>query len=124
MLLLVPLAVGVVPLLKALRRRRRRAATPTSLAYLGGWDELVDTAHDLGLAVPRSTRPAQAVALGVPPGLARDADVATFSPDEPDTAEQFWALVDEERSGLRSSARPVRRVLAPLDPRSLLRRRR
>lgn len=124
LLLLVPLAVGVVPLLKALRRRRRRAATPTSLAYLGGWDELVDTAHDLGLPVPRSTRPAQAVALGVRPGLARDADVATFSPDEPDTAEQFWALVDEERSGLRSSAHPVRRVLAPLDPRSLLRRRR
>ena len=84
----------------------------------------VDTAHDLGVAVPRSTRPAQAVALGVSPGLARDADVATFSPGEPDTAEEFWALVEESRAGLRSSARPVRRVLAPLDPRSLLRRRR
>ncbi len=124
LLLLVPLALGVVPLLKVLRRRRRRAASPTSLAYLGGWDELVDTAHDLGVAVPRSTRSAQATALGVPRSLARDADVATFSPDEPDTAEEFWALVDEGRAGLRSSARPVRRVLAPLDPRSLLRRRR
>lgn len=124
LLLLVPLALGVVPLLKALRRRRRRTATPPSLAYLGGWEELVDTAHDLGVTVPRSTRSAQAVALGVPVGLARDADVATFSPDEPDTAAAFWTLVDEGRSGLRASAPPVRRVLAPLDPRSLLRRRR
>ncbi len=124
LLLLVPLALGVVPLLKVRRRRRRRAATPASLAYLGGWDELVDTAHDLGVTVPRGTRPAQAVALGVPAGLARDADVATFSPGEPDTAASFWALVDRERSGLRASAPRVRRVLAPLDPRSLLRRRR
>jgi hypothetical protein len=113
-----------VPLLKALRRRRRRAASPPSLAYLGGWDELVDTAHDLGLTVPRGPRPAQARALGVPPGLARDADVATFSPDEPETAAEFWTLVDEGLSGLRASVHPVRRVLAPLDPRSLLRRRR
>lgn len=123
LLLLVPLALGVVPLLKALRRRRRRAASPPSLAYLGGWDELVDTAQDLGVPVPAGTRGAQALALGVPTALARDADVATFSPGEPDTAEAFWTLVDEGRSGLRSSASPVRRVLAPLDPRSLLRRR-
>ncbi|WP_107772970.1 transglutaminase-like domain-containing protein [Nocardioides sediminis] len=123
LLLLVPLAAGVVPLLKGLRRRRRRGATPASLAYLGGWDELVDTAHDLGVTVPRSPRPAQAVAIGVPTSLAREADVATFSPDEPDDADAFWRLVEEERSGLRSAARPVRRLLAPLDPRSLLRRR-
>jgi hypothetical protein len=123
LLLLVPLALGVVPLLKVVRRRRRRAASPPSLAYLGGWDELVDTAEDLGVPVPRGTRTAQAVALGVPAGLAREADVATFSPGEPDTAAAFWALVDESRSGLRSAASPVRRVLAPLDPRSLLRRR-
>jgi hypothetical protein len=73
--------------------------------------------------VPRGPRPTQAVAIGVPASLARDADVATFSPGEPDDAEEFWRLVDEGRTGLRSAARPVRRVLAPLDPRSLLRRR-
>jgi hypothetical protein len=123
LLLLVPLAVGLVPLLKARRRRRRRTASPPSLAYLGGWDELLDTAHDLGVAVPSAPRPAQAARLGVPAGLAREVDVATFSPGEPDTAVEFWALVEESRADLRSSARPVRRLLAPLDPRSLLRRR-
>ena len=42
-------------------------ASLASAAYLGGWDELLDTARDLGVAVPpRSTRPAQARALGVP----------------------------------------------------------
>ena len=117
-----PAGLGLVPLLKARRRRRRRTASPASLAYLGGWDELLDTAHDLGVAVPRGPRPAQAVRLGVPAGLAREVDVATFSPGEPDTAEEFWALVEDSRADLRSTARPVRRLLAPLDPRTLLRR--
>ena len=122
--LLVPLALVVDPAAQGRPAPPAAGRVPDLAAYLGGWDELLDTAHDLGVAVPRSTRPAQAGALGVPRTLARDADVATFSPDEPDTAEEFWALVDEGRAGLRSSARPVRRVLAPLDPRSLLRRRR
>ena len=63
--LLVPLAVAAVPAYKLVRRLRRRRVQRVSLRYAGAWQELVDTARDLGLAVPpRRSRPAQALALG------------------------------------------------------------
>ena len=86
----VPAAQGAAPPAPARRH-------PASLAYLGGWDEL--RRHR---PRPRRRRAPQHPARpgrcrsAYPRGLARDADVATFSPDEPDTAEEFWALVDEE----------------------------
>ena len=89
--LLIPASVALIPVAKGVRRRRRRSASPASAAYLGGWNELLDTARDLGVAVPSaSTRPAQARALGVPTTLAREADIAVFTPSEPAPAEPFW----------------------------------
>jgi hypothetical protein len=121
--LLIPASVALVPVAKGVRRRRRRSA-PASAAYLGGWDELLDRARDLGVAVPpRSTRPAQARALGVPTALAREADVAVFTPADPASAGPFWDRVDEQRRRLASRSPAWRIALAPLNPASLFRRR-
>jgi hypothetical protein len=122
--LLIPASVALIPVAKGVRRRRRRSASLASAAYLGGWDELLDRARDLGVAVPpRSTRPAQAKALGVPVALAREADVAVFTPTEPASAGPFWDRVDVQRRRLASRSPAWRIALAPLNPASLFRRR-
>ena len=124
LLLLLPASVAGIPVAKGVRRRRRRSASLASAAYLGGWDELLDTARDLGVAVPpRSTRPAQAVALGVPTRLAREADIAVFAPAEPSSAAPFWDQVDVQRRRLTSRSPSWRIALAPLNPASFFRRR-
>ncbi len=122
--LLIPASVAGIPLAKGLRRRRRRAAVPVSLGYAGGWQELLDTARDLGLTIPAgSTRPEQARALGVPTQVARAADIATFSRDEPASASTFWDAIDTSRRRLTTSVPSWRVALAPLNPASLFRRR-
>lgn len=121
--LLIPASVVLIPVAKGVRRRRRRSS-PASAAYLGGWDELLDTARDLGVAVPpRSTRPAQARALGLPPSLAREADVAVFTPTEPASAGPFWESVTDQRRRIAGKQPAWRIALAPLNPSSFFRRR-
>jgi hypothetical protein len=121
--LLLPASVGLIPAAKLARRRRRQTAWLTA-AWLGGWNELLDSARDLGVAIPpRSTRPAQATALGVPASMARDVDVAVFSPTHPPSAEAFWTEVETWREALKSSASPLRRAWALFNPASLVRRR-
>jgi hypothetical protein len=94
-------------------------------AWIGGWQELLDNARDLGVAVPpRSTRPAQASALGLPTSMARDVDVAVFSPTHPPSAETFWTEVETWRESMKASASPLRRAWALFNPASLLPRRR
>lgn len=122
LVLLVPALFAVIPGAKSVRRRRRRGSTPVA-SYVGGWDELLDTAIDLGVPVPeRGTRPAQASALGVPRSLARTADVAVFTPAEPPHPGGFWDDIDSQRRRLRSHAPAWRTLLAPINPRSLFRR--
>ncbi len=122
-LLLIPASVVLIPGAKKARRKRRETAWLAS-AWVGGWDELLDNARDLGVGVPsRSTRPAQAVLLGVHPGLARDVDIAAFSPTYPPSAESFWVEVEASRAMLKLSASPVRRAWAPFNPASFLPRR-
>ena len=124
LLLLVPASVALIPVAKGVRRKRRRSASRASAAYLGGWDELLDTARDLGVGVPpHSTRPAQARALGVPTALAREADVAVFTPTEPSSAAPFWDKVDDQRRRLAARSPAWRIALAPLNPASFFRRR-
>ena len=82
--------------LRALARRDRRegGAAPVAPAHAGtpaariagGWDEYVDAAVDAGREAPRTlTRTELAAALATPSGaeLARAADRAVFSSDEP-----------------------------------------
>jgi hypothetical protein len=122
--LLLPASVALIPVAKGVRRKRRRSAPLASAAYLGGWEELLDRARDLGVAVPpRSTRPAQAKALGVSAALAREADVAVFTPTEPASAGPFWDRIDDQRRRLASRSPAWRIALAPLNPASLFRRR-
>ncbi len=123
LLLLLPASVVLIPTAKRARRKRRETAWLAS-AWVGGWDELLDSARDLGVSVPqRSTRPAQAQILGVHPGLARDVDIAAFSPTYPPSAEAFWVEVEASLTSLKMSASPVRRAWAPFNPASFLRRR-
>ncbi len=119
----MPAAVGAVPAYKLLRRVRRRRASRVSVRYVGAWQELVDRARDLGLAVPgRLSRPSQAVALGPPAlPLARTADDAVFGSGlaSVDSAEAYWASVLEVRGGLGPEVPVWRRWLAPFNPASL-----
>ena len=121
--LLVPAAIGALPAYKLVRRVRRRRAARVSLRYAGAWQELVDTARDLGLAVPTGrSRPAQAAVLG--PGsldLARTADDAVFGPalPTPDSADSYWRAVLTRRSDLGSGLPWWRRWLAPFSLASL-----
>ena len=55
--------------------------------------------------------------------MARDADIAVFTPTEPSSAGPFWDSVDEQRRRLTSKSPGWRVALAPLNPRSLFRRR-
>ena len=118
LVLLVLALPGVVPGFKWWRRRRRLRAEVVRRRYAGAWAELVDTARDLGHPVPAGlTRPAQARVLDRGEsvgGLATEADVRIFGLDEPteDEAAAFWALVDDERTGLAATYSRRRRLRA------------
>ncbi|MGN0065411.1 MAG: DUF3488 and transglutaminase-like domain-containing protein [Nocardioides sp.] len=119
---LVPvLVVGAIPVAKLVRRRRRGSRSDPDVVALAGWAEVVDTATDLGLDVPRRPRPDQARALDVDVALAERADVATFTDEAPEVA-GHWTAVRAATAQLRERAPWWRRWLAPFNPRSLLRR--
>lgn len=112
-----------IPVLKALRRRRRRRAASWSAVYVGGWQELLDTARDRGTPVPDTwSRVAQARALGVGLDQARAADTAVFSPVAGTRADgrEFWDATQQLRRGLLAQAGTRRRVWAFFNPGSLL----
>jgi hypothetical protein len=130
LLLLTPLLVVVA--LKARRRRRRRRAATAELQISGGWDEVLDTAHDFKVPPPADatrreaskalleTFPEAPVAL-----LADQADAAVFSADGAGSrgVSRYWAAVDETVHTIRThgSAWRLRGTLALT---SLRRRRR
>lgn len=123
----VPLLLLASPFLVVLalklRRRRRRRRDPDVVARVaGGWDEVLDTVHDLGrptspLATRRETAHALAGAFeDRAPGagaqvaamlraLADEADAAVFGPGVPaeHTATAYWARVDAALARLRAS---------------------
>ncbi|ADG75086.1 transglutaminase domain protein [Cellulomonas flavigena DSM 20109] len=123
LVLLSPLLVVVA--LKARRRRRRRRAADPVRRVAGGWDEVVDTARDMGGEPPaggtrRETarlwgrtlverHPAVAARVDA---LARRADRAVFAPGVPDRSdvEAYWADVDATVSALRRTLPWRRRV--------------
>jgi len=90
---------------KAVRRRTRRRQGEPAGRIVGGWDEYLDMAVDVGRAVPAgATRPEIAEALARPAaeGLARAADGAVFSARAiaAEEADEFWRMVERERAAL------------------------
>jgi hypothetical protein len=123
---LIPLVLAlVVPSTKLVRRRLRRTRGRPSDRMAGAWAELVDHARDLGIPVPvRASRPAQARVLAMAEGLSREGDDGVFAADEPDeeTVRAYWEQVMGERRVLGSTQRWRRRLWAPFNPVTLVRR--
>jgi len=123
LVLLSPLLAVIA--LKARRRRRRRRAADPVRRVAGGWDEVVDTARDMGGVPPvaatrRETARAwtttiaarhPAVAARVE-ALARRADRAVFGAEAPGRSEveAYWADVDATVVALRRTLPWRRRV--------------
>ncbi|GAB2781050.1 transglutaminase-like domain-containing protein [Nocardioides salsibiostraticola] len=127
-LLLAGLIIGSIVGLKVARRRRRRRAAKVSARVVGGWNDLVDHARDLGRAVPvgaGQTRREQAelVSAGRGPELARVADGHVFGPVEPAdvVATAYWSEVDSERREMSRSVNRRQRIRAAVSLRSLRR---
>lgn len=99
----VPLALLLVPLVKLLRRGRRRRTSSWSGVYVNAWQEVLDAARDRGTLVPDAwSRRAQARRLGAGLDLSRRADAAVFAP-QPSSAEdgrEFWGACQELRRRL------------------------
>lgn len=148
-LLLAPLVlVGVA---KARRRKRRRTTGTPVERVVGGWEEMLDQAHDLRRPAPaRATRRETAVHLAgafAPPvdprqgeraarrhagvgapvaGLAAGADAMVFGPGDP-TPEQvaaYWAQVDAAVRAMHAAVPSRHRVRARWSAASLRARRR
>lgn len=122
-------AVGwMLPLIKVIRRSRRRRRGPPSRQVAAAWQEVVDAARDLGVRVPAGlTRPAQAAHLptatttGPPQTLALTADAVIFAAEPPTAADAaaYWQQARLARRALTRSRPRWRRALAPLSPASL-----
>lgn len=131
-LVLLILAAPLVSLMvvKAARRRERRAAPSSAGRIAAGWDELVDTAVDLGLPAPGVRTRVEAASLYSAASRASDsttlrtlahgADDAVFGAFDPtpDEAERFWAQLDEQRSRLAAAFPRWKRLLALVSLRS------
>ncbi|WP_146793513.1 transglutaminase family protein [Agrococcus baldri] len=123
----------VVGAIKAARWRRRYRAQRESDRLSGGWHEVVDHAVDLGLAVPAGVtrrEVASTVEDRYPRSRATEigefVDEGVFGPGEPakEDVDAFWLNVEQSVKGMRTEARPMRRLLGVLSLRSFRRRRR
>lgn len=130
LLLLLPLAV-VIAVKTARSRRRARSRRPAD-RISGGWSEVMDTALDLGVSVPRSAtrREGARVLAGELAGdravaLAERADAGTFDAREPTEEEirDFWVEVDAVRRDLSGSVGSWSRFRARVSLASLRRTR-
>jgi transglutaminase-like putative cysteine protease len=123
---LIPLLLAlVVPLAKLVRRRLRRRRGRRSDRMAGAWAELVDHARDLGIPVKaHASRPAQARVLARAGALSRQGDDGVFAEAEPEEEEvvAYWEQVMGERRALGKTQRLPRRLWAPFNPVTLVRR--
>jgi len=132
-LLVLAAAALLVPSGLRRARRRRRLAAPPPDAALHAWHEVLDTALDLGVAVPRSATPAASAALLAAHlaagGADEEARVALGRVVGALQGERFAArpaTADVGRDArlvvgaLRTASSPRRRLVAAVAPRSLL----
>ena len=131
-LVLLILAAPFVSLaiVKLTRRRGRRRSASSTGRIASGWDELVDTAVDLGLPAPGVRSRVEAAALYSAASRASDsttlrtlahgADEAVFGAFDPtpDDADRFWAQLDEQRTRLAAAFPRWKRLLALISLRS------
>jgi hypothetical protein len=132
----VPLVLVVGPLLailmyKARRYGRRRTDGRPADRVSGGWREVIDTAMDLGAAVPAgATRREgaglidQAFGTAFMATLAYQADARVFGAGEPtaDEIDAFWRDVDAALGDMRQAVPLRNRIRAKLSLRSILHR--
>jgi hypothetical protein len=116
-------ALLLVPLVKLLRRGRRRRTSSWSGGYVNGWQEVLDAARDRGTPVPEGwSRIAQAGALGAGADLARRADAAVFAPAQGPEEDRraFWVACQQLRGDLLRTTGPRRRLWSYVNPASLV----
>ncbi len=124
--LLGVLLIGAVPfVIRRLRRRRRLAAVRTSGSAASGWNEVIDTATDLGLhppgrASPRAVEAALAAEVGADPALTRLRTAYEASAYGAETWRMQSGDVAAVLTRMRGAAPAGRRVAAAVAPRSLL----
>jgi hypothetical protein len=130
-LLLIALYSVIIIGLKRRRRTRRRMHPDPGVAIAGGWDEVLDSARDSGVAgpPPASTRRevsrhlAASTATGTEliEGMARRADAAVFAPVSPSQGdvEDYWEDVQTADRSWTSAQSRWGRVRSRLSPRSL-----
>ncbi|CCH32628.1 transglutaminaseTgpA domain-containing protein [Actinosynnema sp. NPDC047251] len=129
---LVALLIAAVPTAKALRRARRRSAPPKS-SVRGAWQEAVDRLTEVGVPVHPTMTRAEVVATTAHHGaltpqaqpllatLSTAANEADYAPDP--TAEAAvgaaWRATRDIRRAALTTAPPLRRLTATLNPRTL-----
>lgn len=128
MVLLAPLVS--IAIVKAARRRERRRIAGTAGRMAAGWDELVDTAVDLGLPAPGVRTRGETAAVYAAASrsvdsahlrtLASSADDAVFSAFDPspEEAQQYWVQLDEQRTRLAAGFPRWKRLTALISLRS------
>ena len=127
--------IGAVAVSKRVRRRRRRTAATPAERVIGAWLDVSDALIESGHSVVLEETPAE-VSNGVreldDPELVEPldelvpiVDLAVFGPSEPPESDvdSAWLLADEFRRRNARRRSPVARVLSPVDPRPLVRRR-
>ncbi len=122
----------IIGFLKARRRRRRAAAARVADRLSGGWDEIVDTAYDLGtpLAVGGTRKEGALMLAETYPAVgilevATAVDTGVFGPVDPSDSdtEAFWLQVDQLIKELHGSAGRWRRLRARMSIATFLARR-
>lgn len=120
---LLGLVSSGVPLAKLVRRRARSGYGSPASRIVGGWQEVLDHAHDLGRRLPAGLgRVEQAHRLDLDPRQAVQAQDVLFARRAPEeeASSEFWATVRSQRRILSRRESRLRRAWAFWNPSSLV----
>ncbi|RJQ68450.1 transglutaminase domain-containing protein [Pseudonocardiaceae bacterium YIM PH 21723] len=120
---LAVLCLPAVPLVKALRRSRRRHRGDLRAQVCGAWCEQRDRLVERGFAISASYTAGEVATLADQPAVTAMVplvDAAIYAAELPaDSAQQAWRLVRRLRADLYPGRVSLPRLLAALDPRPL-----